>query len=315
MSLNRQAAAHIERLLDNPAHYRAEVVSLSNGATVVDCGAKARGGLAAGKLLAEACLAGLGSVELANGNIPELTGPSIAVATDSPVQACMASQYAGWSIAGKDYFAMGSGPMRAAYCQEEIFKHLEIPRDETGKAVGILETAQLPTEEITNDIAQKCGVNANDLILLIARTASIAGSIQVVARSVETALHKMHELKFDLHRVVSGYGIAPLPPVAKNDMAGIGRTNDAVLYGGQVTLWVTGDDDSLAEIGAKTPSSSSSDFGRPFLEVFASYDHDFYKVDPLLYSPAQITLVNIDTGATHQFGEVRPEILQQSFHN
>ncbi|MFT7641377.1 MAG: methenyltetrahydromethanopterin cyclohydrolase [Pirellulaceae bacterium] len=315
MSLNRQAAAHIERLLDDPAHFRAEVSSLSNGATVVDCGAKVRGGLAAGKLLAEACLAGLANVELANGNIPELTGPSVSISTDAPVRACMASQYAGWSIAGNDYFAMGSGPMRAAYCQEEIFHHLGISRDESGKAVGILETAQLPNTEIADDIAKKCGVNATDLILLVARTASIAGSIQVVARSVETALHKMHELKFDLHRVVSGYGIAPLPPVAKNDLAGIGRTNDAVLYGGQVTLWITGDDESLVEIGAQTPSSSSNDFGRPFLEVFASYDYDFYKIDPLLFSPAQITLVNIDTGNTHRFGSVRPDILQQSFYS
>ena len=207
------------------------------------------------------------------------------------------------------------GPMRAAYCQEEIFKHLEITRDESGKAVGILETSQLPTEQVTNDIAEKCGVHARDLILLVARTASIAGSVQVVARSIETALHKMHELTFDLHRIVSGYGIAPLPPVAKDDMAGIGRTNDAVLYGGQVTLWATGDDESLAEIGAKTPSHSSDDFGRPFLQVFESYDRDFYKVDPLLFSPAQITLVNIETGRTHRFGSTRPDILVESFYN
>ena len=68
------------------------------------------------------------------------------------------------------------------------------------------------------------------------KTASIAGSVQVIARSVETALHKMHEIGFDLTQVRSGFGIAPLPPVAADDLVGIGRTNDAMLYGGEVTL-------------------------------------------------------------------------------
>ena len=40
----------------------------------------------------------------------------------------------------------------------------------------------------------------------------------MVARSVETALHKLHELKFDLNQIVSAFGTAPLPPVATKDL-------------------------------------------------------------------------------------------------
>ena len=112
----------------------------------------------------------------------------------------------------------------------------------------------------------------------------------MVARSVETALHKLHELGFDLSRVVSGQGSAPVPPVAEDDLAGIGVTNDAILYGGRVTLYVCGDDASLAEVGPQVPSCASADYGQPFAEVLASYNHDFYQIDPLLFSTATATL-------------------------
>ena len=141
----------------------------------------------------------------------------------------------------------------------------------------------------------------------------MAGNVQIVARSIETALHKLHELDFDVMRIVHALGVAPLPPVASEDLAGIGRTNDAVLYGGEVTLWATGDDDSLAEIAAHVPSSASVDFGRPFAEVFEAHGRDFYQVDPLLFSPAMITLINVQTGRSFFAGQVRPDILERSF--
>ena len=123
----------------------------------------------------------------------------------------------------------------------------------------------------------------------------------------------MFELGFDLSRVESGIGTAPLPPVAADDMAGIGRTNDAILYGGKVTLWVRADDELLAQIGPKVPSSASSDHGAPFAEVFARYNGDFYKIDPLLFSPAEVEFRNLKTGTCHRFGKVEPALVRKSF--
>jgi methenyltetrahydromethanopterin cyclohydrolase len=151
------------------------------------------------------------------------------------------------------------------------------------------------------------------LTLLVAPTASLAGSVQVVARSVETSLHKLHELKFDLRRIVGGFGCAPLAPVAADDLAAIGRTNDAVLYGGEVTLYVTGDDESLCAAGEQLPSSASKDYGQTFGEIFKHYDHDFYKIDPMLFSPAAVVLQNLSTGNTFAYGKTNPQILMQSF--
>src|SRR5262249_23212164 len=153
----------------------------------------------------------------------------------------MASQYAGWQIQAGKFFAMGSGPMRAAYGKEELFDH--VPGRETAPvAVGVLETRKLPDESVIDYLTEKLQLPANKITLLAAPTFSLAGNLQVVARALETALHKLHELKFDLAQVVSGCGTAPLPPVAGDWLSAIGRTNDAILYGGRVVLWVRADD-------------------------------------------------------------------------
>jgi methenyltetrahydromethanopterin cyclohydrolase len=120
-------------------------------------------------------------------------------------------------------------------------------------------------------------------------------------------------LGFDLSRVETGRGVAPLPPVAKDDLAAIGVTNDAILYGGEVTLEVRGDDRTLSEIGPRVPSSASADYGRPFAEIMASNDNDFYRIDPLLFSAAKVTFVNLDTGEQHTFGETNQTVLERSF--
>jgi methenyltetrahydromethanopterin cyclohydrolase len=225
----------------------------------------------------------------------------------------MASQYAGWQIAGEKFFAMGSGPMRAARGREALFETFGF-RERPPEVIGVLESRKLPRRDVCHHIAEECHVDPEQLTLLVAPTASIAGCVQVVSRSVETALHKLHELGVDLRRVVSGFGVAPLPPVAADDLAGIGRTNDAVLYGGDVTLWITGPDD-VDDWGPILPSSASPDYGQPFRDIFARYNHDFYKIDPLLFSPAVVTFLNIETGRVSRFGQFAPDVLQRSFQS
>lgn len=312
LSLNDRAHAVADAIEAEALALRVAVSTNALGARIIDAGVQAPGGMAAGLLLARACLADLGSVEIVPGNAQLWPGPAVQVRTDHPVAACLASQYAGWQLAAGKFFAMGSGPMRAAAKKEKLFAQLPVV-ESADRVVGVLETGKLPPDEIGAKIAQDCGVAPERVTLLAARTASIAGSLQVVARSVETALHKLHEVGFAIERVEHGYGTAPLPPIAGNDLAAIGWTNDAVLYGGEVTLWVRGDDDSLAEIGPRVPSSASGDYGEPFGQIFSRYQGDFYKIDPLLFSPASITFVNLDTGRTQRFGQTNADVLRRSF--
>jgi methenyltetrahydromethanopterin cyclohydrolase len=288
------------------------VLTLDCGTRIIDCGTEAAGSTEAGRRLAEICLSDLANVEITGAPVGAWPSDTVKVTTSMPLAACMASQYAGWELKGEKFFAMGSGPMRAAACREELFKDIGLC-EKADVCVGILETSKLPPESVCAEIASKCGIRPNRLTLLVARTASDAGKVQIVARSVETAMHKLHVLGFDLSRIKHGIGFAPLPPVASDDLAAIGWTNDAILYGGGVKLQVTGDDQSLRKIGPSVPSNASPDFGRPFAEIFASYNNDFYRIDPLLFSPARITFDNVDTDQQLHFGKLELNVLAESF--
>lgn len=310
--LNEMAWDLVQQALNIIDELRIEPVDNAAGACVLDFGVEAEGSLGAGLALAEICMAGMADISIHPGEVAGVGWPHLFVQTDSPLEACLLSQYAGWKVSAGKYFAMGSGPMRAAYAHETIFKECDY-REDASAVVGILETSQLPTKAVVEDIARKCNVEPEMVALLVAPTASQAGNMQVVARSVETTLHKLHTLGFDLSRIESGCGLAPIPPVAQDDLSGIGRTNDAILYGGRVTLWVTGDDDDLVNLGPKVPSNTSSAYGQPFLKVFEAAGRDFYKIDSHLFSPAEVVFHNVETGRVHVFGKVNHAVLRESF--
>jgi len=313
LSLNDRALELADRLAADAEAARVQVTTLSNGTRVIDCGAQAAGGYEAGRCFAEICMAGLGNVAYAPLVIEGRWLPALTVTTDRPAVACLAAQYAGWRLDRDGYFAMGSGPGRALIRAEELYDDLDWD-EHASAAVLCLETREPPPAEVTDYVAQRAGVPPSALTLLMAPTASIAGSVQIAARVVETALHKLHELGFDVRRVVAGFGSCPLPPVADDDMAALGRTNDAVLYAGQVHLTVqTDDDDALRELVERLPASASSDYGEPFGKVLKDAEFDFYKIDPLLFSPAQIRLTSIGSGHSFEAGRVNLEVLERSF--
>lgn len=311
-SLNEQALGICRSALGHTQSWRIASRVLAGGTTVLDFGIEVTGGILAGQNLARICMSDRCKVTVHPAESSIGPWPQIQVYTEDPVHACMASQYAGWPVKGDGFFAMGSGPMRVKRGQEPVLKSLGVC-DESEWAVGVLECDTIPTDAIAVSIAKECNVAAEKLMLCVAPTRSIAGTLQVVARSVETSMHKLFELGFPLEQVVGGHGAAPLPPPAVDFVGGIGRTNDAILYGGHVTLWVHADDQQLCELGPKIPSCHSKDFGKPFAETFQAYEFDFYKVDPGLFSPAMITLVNLKTGRSWRWGKLRPDILASSF--
>jgi methenyltetrahydromethanopterin cyclohydrolase len=322
MQLNAGALRIVAEILSDPERLGVACQTAACGARIVDCGVKSVGSIAAGVLVARAAMAGLGTVAVEQpGQVaeefarlwPDCEWPIVAVASDQPLAACLAAQYAGWRVSTAGYFAMASGPIRAAIGREDLFTEIGM-RERADDAVGLLETAKLPPDDVVMTLAADAGVPADRLVLLVARTASTAGTLQVIARSLETALHKLHDLHFDLRRIRRGTGRAPLAPVPKkDDLLAIGRTNDAILYGGHVVLEVSGDDESLLEIGPRMVSRASADYGAPFCTLFERAGRDFYALDPALFAPALVDLVNVDTGRRHRFGGLAPAIVSGSF--
>jgi methenyltetrahydromethanopterin cyclohydrolase len=313
LGLNRRAARLADALLADAAELGVAAHALSGGARLLDLGVAAAGGLEAGRRLAEVCLAGLGSVGFTTVDLGGLCLPAVTVATDHPVAACMASQYAGWAIDPPGYFAMGSGPARSlARVERELYERIGYT-ETTDAAVLVLEGRALPDERVARFVADKCRITPEQLTLLIAPTASIAGSVQVAARSVETGLHKMLELGFDVRAVRNGVGMCPLAPVAKNDLRAIGWTNDCILYGARAYFAVHADDAEVTAMVEQLPAASSPDYGTPFYEIFKRASSDFYKIDRMLFSPAEVVINNLASGRVFRAGRLAPDVLKLSF--
>lgn len=315
-SVNGLVKPLVHSLLDNAVALRLGVERMENGATLVDAGISSPGGLEAGRLIAEICLGGLGKVILTHDSPFERWPLMIHVHSLNPVLACLGSQYAGWSLShgeGKGAFhALGSGPARALAQKEPLYKELDY-QDSCDSACIILEVDTIPPLPLIDKIANSCGISAEALTVILTPTRSLAGSVQVVARVLEVALHKTHELGFPLDHVVDGMGSAPLCPPAPDFVKAMGRTNDAILFAGRVQLFVNGTNDAAKDLAEKLPSSSSRDYGSPFAEVFKTYKYDFFQIDPMLFSPAVVSVSALESGQTFHAGKLDLALLEASF--
>lgn len=313
MNLNQNARRLFDQVVINSSTLGVKVLVLPNGTTVIDAGVESIGSLTAGKYFAEICLGGVGQVHFTQINLARFSLPGVQVIIDEPILGCMASQYAGWKIEveskfeARPFMAMGSGPARLLARVEKLFSQINY-RENSSTAVIALESSQLPGAEVAQFIAERCQVHPEELFIIVASTGSLVGSVQIAARIVETGMHKMLELGFDLNKILSGFGVSPVAPVIKDSLKAIGRTNDCILYGGEAYYTICCDDSEITRILDQIPASSSKDYGLPFYELFQRYQN-FYQIDPLLFSPARITLNNISTGKVFQAGQFNEKLL------
>ena len=317
LSVNLLARPLVERLLADADAFGLQVRRDASGARIVDAGIEARGSVAAGLQIGEICMGGLGHVNLRSGGAAEGWPTWLDVRSSQPVLACLGSQYAGWSLAatkeetgGKKFFSLGSGPARALAVKEKLFAELGY-RDHAPCGVLVLEVDRAPPKIVIDKLLRDCGLAPEALTLILTPTTSLAGTTQVVARVLEVALHKAHELGFALANIVDGAGTAPLPSPSADGVEAMGRTNDAILYGGRVHLTVRGDDAAARELARALPSRNSRDHGRSFAHIFKEVDYDFYKIDGALFAPAEVWVSNIDSGNTWHGGAPEMGLLQR----
>ena len=310
--MNERAWILADRAVERAAELRVVAHMLPGGARVIDAGVSELGGYAAGRLLAELCMGGLGHVEFSSLHIGDKDWPGVRVWTDHPAASCMAAQYAGWAINPEGFFAMGSGPLRArARVERDLFARLGYGED-AKRGVLVLEGCTLPDDAVASWVALKAGMTPDALTFAVASTASLAGRVQIAARVLETGLHKMDTIGFDVTRVVTAMGTAPLAPTARNDLQAMGRANDCILYGGEARYTVNADDAELGQLAERLPASACADYGSPFLDIFKRYGNDFYRIDPMLFSPAEVWLTSGTSGRTFHAGQFEPGVLRAS---
>jgi methenyltetrahydromethanopterin cyclohydrolase len=315
-SVNEEVKPLVEDLIRDALPLRVEVTRGALGECLIDCGVRVLGGLEAGRRMAEICLGGLGRVSLQTVN-PEAAWPfMVTVHTSQPVIACLGSQYAGWSLSvedkGKKFHVLGSGPARALGSSEKLFEELGY-RDQADSAVLVIEADRAPPTALVEQVAKACDVKPDRLTFVYAPTSSLAGTVQIAARCLEVALHKSHELHFPLTDIVDGIATAPVPPPAPGFIEAMGRTNDAIIFGGRVQLFVSGDAKAARDLAEALPSIKSKDYGKPFAEIFAAVKGDFYAIDRMLFSPAKVTVTALDSGESFEAGHIDTAMLSRSF--
>ncbi|MBW9222990.1 methenyltetrahydromethanopterin cyclohydrolase [Methanothermococcus sp. SCGC AD-155-E23] len=318
LSVNLKALPIVKEMMEKKEELRIEVKTLENGAKVIDCGVNVPGSFEAGKAFTKVCLGGLAEVGIAleEGLSNEISLPSVKVVTSHPAVSTLGSQKAGWVVKVGKYFAMGSGPARAlAKMPKSTYEEIDY-EDNADVAILCLESSKLPDEDVAQYIADKCGVEVENVYLLVAPTASLVGSIQISGRVVENGTYKMLEvLNFDVKKVKYAAGIAPIAPIVGDDLVMMGATNDMVLYGGKTYYYIEGEEgDDIEELCKKLPSSASPDYGKPFLEVFKAANYDFYKIDKGIFAPAVVTLNDIRTGKVVSSGKIDVEIIKRSLN-
>lgn len=312
LSVNQLSAPLVSQLVQQAEALQIGVSKHASGCMIIDAGITFTGSAEAGRLIAEICMGGLGQVSLqADTRFPQWPN-AISVTSTQPVLACLASQYAGWALSHEKFFSLGSGPARALAQREDLFKELEYQDSATSTCI-VLETDKIPPAEVIEKIVRDTKIAVEHLTIILTPTTSIAGTVQIVGRVLEVALHKAHTLHFSIANIISGTGIAVLPPVAKDFMTAMGRTNDAILFGGSVSLQVKGTDADAQALALNLPSSASKDYGKTFAEVFKAVNMDFYKIDPLLFSPAKVTITNVDTGHVFEGGQLNSDLIALSF--
>lgn len=313
ISVNEHAMHTIKEMVARKDELQVRVEKRPKGGTIIDAGVAAAGGYAAGIMATRICMAGLCEVSIASRSFGDFDLPTVNVTTDQPSLSTLASQFAGWEIKIGDYFGMGAGPARAlALKPKELYTEIDY-EDKADHAIIVLESEKLPPDDAINYVASKCSVRPSKVYAVVTPTNSIAGCVQISGRIAEIGIYKLRRIGLHPNKILYASGCAPIPPIHPKSARAMGRTNDALYYGGETFYTVDfEDDEKLKEIVMKAPSSTANEYGRPFYEIFKAAGFDFYKIDPNLFAPGVVSVNNIKTGQTFRSGQLNPSVLKET---
>lgn len=314
ISINREAMKIVRRILDSPEPIGALVSQLMNGSTVIDMGQKAPGSWLAAKYYTEITLGGLAEVTYESFSLGDVTLSAVRVMADYPMESCVASQIAGWRLEAKRNAPIVAGPARALNrINPDHYFDLIDYRDQNDEGVIAIQTADPVTESIADNIARACNLAPENLYILVAPNSSLVCAVQVSARIIEQILHRLAEEGLDINIVHYASGYCVVPPLVNDDLIAMGRINDALLYGGEATLYVKSDDESIEKVINRIPSSASSAKGRLFKDIYEDAGRDFYQIPLDVHSPAVVHINNLTTGRTFSAGEINYDVIRRSF--
>lgn len=316
-SMNIAAKKIADKMVQDAEKLKVIPSTLSNGTSIIDCGVNAKGSIKGGELFTKVCLGGICDVGISiPGDLSDIMAmPAVKVKTDFPALTTLGSQKAGWKINVNGYYAIGSGPAQTHKFKDNNIYKITNYIEDSDIAVITLEADKLPDEDIANYIADECGVKPENLTILVAPTSSLVGSIQISGRALETGIYKMYEImNFDVTKITYAAGITPITPVDPDSLKAMGKTNDAIMFGGRAYYYIEPDEgEDLEELAANLPSSASDNYGQSFIELFKEANQDFYKMPKDIFAPAQVIVNDMITGQMFHTGFIDLKRLKKSF--
>ncbi len=314
-SLNNNAAALLkEKVIPNAGKLRIGVSRLSNGATVLDMGICHPGGWLAGKYFVEAGLGGLGQLSYGKMMLKKHLVPTVRIKATHPAVSEMTAHTAYWKLRYDGGTVVISGPVRSIRGADIFARALDYRDTEARFAVACIQTTKLPDEVLTNLIAEGCGIAAENLFILAARTGTIVGAIQVCARNIEQTLPTLYDRGFPMSAVVQANAVSPVVSVVDDEEIAYGRVNDCLIYGQESNIYVRCNDGQITEMLEGIPFAKNSDvFGIQFQDLFDRCGQDWSKVPRDWDAPCKVNLINLSTGNVYSTGKIGYDVLEKSF--
>jgi methenyltetrahydromethanopterin cyclohydrolase len=178
----------------------------------------------------------------------------------------------------------------------------------------MIQTDQIPDEALTQMIAEQAGIPADKLYVIVAKTASIVGSVQVPARNVEQTLPSLYDHGFEVRNIVQAYGISPIVAIVSDEDEAYGRVNDCLLYGQETTLWVDCSDQEIESVLPVLTFDKNKDiYGMPFKELFRQCGRSWANVPRDWDAPCKVNFHNIRTGHSFSIGTINENVLLNDF--
>lgn len=303
-----------EEIIPNQDALNVKAHVLNNGAMVLDMGIYEKGGFRAGVYFTETCMGGLGEMTYRTMRINGHLVPLVAIHVDRPAIAELASHDAFLYIDYRGRRLSVSGPIRAITGTDKFARSVAY-RDPMAKtAVCHIQIDEMPTEEMTELIAESIGFSPNDIILLAAKTGTLTGAAQVCARNVEQSLPSLLDHGFDVNKVVQACGYAPIVSVVDDENIAYGRVNDGLLYGQETNLYVRCEDSEIERVLEILPFSKNADvFGTSFEELFAQCSYQWSRVPRHWDAPCKVNFFNLKTSRHFSTGSLHMGVLERSF--
>ncbi len=254
-SVNARAGKLVEELVASATALRCAVTIGEAGERRIDLGASVHGGLEAGRRLGEICMGGLGTVSITSASGLERWPLGVVVHSTNPVIACL-----GEPVRRLDH--PGAGDAVSSPSARVPRARSRASRSSTrSSATSIITTRRPSSSRATrrrrppSRARSRRPAACNPPISPFStrrRAASPAPCRSRPACSRSRSTRRMRCTSRFEH-IVDGFGVAPIAPPIPDFVKAMGRTNDAIIYGGRIQLFVRGPDDAAKKLADAAP--------------------------------------------------------------